>query len=180
MAVGVQQMVLPRAAGVMFTIDPLNGDRSKVVIEAAWGLGEGVVGGEVTPDRYRVDKVTFEVLAREISTKEHEYRFDAAAGTVGLAAVPADRRDRTCLEDRHVLELAQLGKRIERHRGAPMDIEWAVDDEDRVHVLQVRPETVWSRKPKPPVTPGAGSGVDRVLAKFMVGSTAPKRGEAER
>ena len=76
MAVGVQRMVVPRAAGVMFTLDPLNGDRSKIVMEGAWGLGEAVVGGEVTPDRYRVDKVTLEVLGRELSAKEVECRFD--------------------------------------------------------------------------------------------------------
>ena len=90
MAVGVQRMVLPRAAGVMFTLDPLNGDRSKIVIEAAWGLGEAVVSGEVTPDRFRVDKVTLELLARELSAKEVECVFDPDAGGVRMAPVPAD------------------------------------------------------------------------------------------
>jgi pyruvate,water dikinase len=169
MAVGVQQMVLPRAAGVMFTLDPINGDRSKVVIEGAWGLGEAVVGGEVTPDRYRVDKVTFEVLAREISTKEVECRFDPEAGGVAMLPVPEERRSLSCLDDEHVVALATLGKRIERHRGAPVDVEWAVDERGRVHVLQVRPETVWSQKRKAPAVAGAGSSVERVLAKFMAG-----------
>jgi pyruvate,water dikinase len=177
MAVGVQRMVVPRAAGVMFTIDPLNGDRSKVVIEGAWGLGEAVVGGEVTPDRFRVDKVTLEVLAREISTKEVECRFDPDARAVRMAPVPEDRRDAACLEDHHVAELAALAKRIERHRGAPMDIEWAIDGAG-VHVLQVRPETVWSRRAKQPVAGAGGSGVQRVLAKFMAGAVpAPAPGE---
>jgi pyruvate,water dikinase len=178
MAVGVQRMVLPRAAGVMFTLDPVNGDRSKVVIEGAWGLGEAVVGGEVTPDRYRVDKVTREVLAREISTKEVECRFDPDARAVRMVPVPDDRRDAACLEDAHVAELVELARRIERHRGAPMDIEWAVDAGGGVHVLQVRPETVWSRRARQPVAGPAGSGVQRVLAKFMAGAVpAPARGE---
>jgi pyruvate,water dikinase len=179
MAVGVQQMVLPQAAGVMFTLDPINGDRSKVVIEGAWGLGEAVVGGEVTPDRYRVDKVTFEILGRELSSKDVECRFDPATRTVRMVPVPQERRTVSCLEDAHVVELATLARRIERHRGAPMDIEWAVDEGGRVHVLQVRPETVWSRKRKEPVSRGAGGGVERVLAKFMAGAAKAHPGDQE-
>ena len=170
MCVGVQQMVVPRAAGVMFTLDPLSGDRSKIVVEACWGLGEGVVSGDVTPDRFRVDKVTLEVLAAELADKLQEHRFDPAAGRVVLADVPDERRSAACLDDEHVRTLATLGKRIEKHRGAPQDIEWAVDDDGAVHVLQVRPETVWSAKPVASVTAGTGaSGMDRVLAKFMTG-----------
>jgi pyruvate,water dikinase len=67
MCVGIQAMVQARAAGVMFTLDPVSGDRSKIVLEACWGLGEGVVSGDVTPDRFRVDKVTLELLATEVS-----------------------------------------------------------------------------------------------------------------
>ena len=128
MAVGVQRMVVPRAAGVMFTLDPLNGDRSKIVLEGAWGLGEAVVGGEVTPDRFRVDKVTLELLARELSAKEVECRFDPASRRRSMAPVPESAATVACLEDEDVLALTALGKRIERHRRAPVDIEWAVDD----------------------------------------------------
>jgi pyruvate,water dikinase len=168
MCVGVQAMVPARAAGVMFTLDPVTGDRSKIVIEACWGLGEGVVSGDVTPDRFRVDKVTLEMLASELAVKESMHAFDPASGTVTLRDVPADRRELACLADTTVVELATLAKRIEKHRGAPQDIEWAVDDDARVHVLQVRPETVWSQRPARTVT-GSGSSraVDRVLAKFM-------------
>jgi pyruvate,water dikinase len=172
MAVGVQRMVVPRAAGVMFTLDPLNGDRSKIVLEGSWGLGEAVVSGEVTPDRFRVDKVTLELLARELSDKEVECRFDPEARAVRMAPVPPERREVASLEDDQVLALAALGKRIERHRRAPVDIEWAVDEGGDLHVLQVRPETVWSRKPKQPLTGPGGSGVQRVLAKFMAGGSA--------
>jgi pyruvate,water dikinase len=174
MAVGVQRMVQARAAGVMFTLDPLNGDRAKVVIEGAWGLGEAVVGGEVTPDRYRVHKVTFELIERAIATKEVECVFDPVAGGVRMAPVPAERRDESCLDDAQVGELARLAKRIERHRGAPVDIEWAVGADGSVNVLQVRPETVWSRKRKE----SSGSGVQQVLAKFMSGTvTNTTRGD---
>lgn len=171
MAVGVQRMVVPRAAGVMFTLDPLNGDRSKIVLEGAWGLGEAVVSGEVTPDRYRVDKVTLEVLAREISAKDVECVFDPQAGAVRLLPVAPERREAPCMQDAQVIALATLGKRIERHRHAPVDIEWALDESGELHVLQVRPETVWSRRPKQPLAGPGGSGVQRVLAKFMAGGT---------
>ncbi|MCW3002629.1 MAG: pyruvate phosphate dikinase [Conexibacter sp.] len=169
MCVGVQQMVQARAAGVMFTLDPINGDRSKIVIEGCWGLGEGVVKGDITPDRFRVDKVTLELLASEIGVQTEEYGFDEAARDVGLLPVEAERGERACLSDDEVIAIAELGKRIERHRGAPMDMEWAVDDGGRLHLLQARPETVWAGKPVRSVTgDGAGGGaVDRVLAKFL-------------
>jgi pyruvate,water dikinase len=171
MCVGVQAMVAAKAAGVMFTLDPLNGDRSKIVLEACWGLGEGVVSGDVTPDRFRVDKVTLELLSTEVAEKLSEHAFDPERGEVVIRDVEAERRGQVCLSEASVAELAALGKRIERHRGAPCDIEWAVDEHDRVHLLQVRPETVWSSKPAKPVAPGGGRGVDRVLAKFMSGTT---------
>ncbi len=180
MAVGVQHMVPARAAGVMFTLDPVNGDRSKVVIEAAWGLGEAVVGGEVTPDRYRIDKVTLDVIMREISVKEVEYGFSPAKRGVEVRAVPEDRKAASALTDAQALELASLGKRIERHRGAPMDIEWAVDERDRIHVLQVRPETVWSQKGKEPLAPKADSAVEQVLARFMASVGTPPAPTEER
>jgi pyruvate,water dikinase len=168
MCVGVQQMVQARAAGVMFTLDPVNGDRSKIVIEACFGLGEGVVKGDITPDRFRVDKVTLEVLASEIGVQTEEYGFDVEAGEVGLLPVDPARGVQPCLAADEVVAIAELGKRIERHRGAPMDMEWAVGADGRLHLLQARPETVWSSKPVRTVeAAGSGGAVDRVLAKFM-------------
>jgi pyruvate,water dikinase len=167
MCVGIQQMVPARAAGVAFTLDPVTGDRSKIVVEAVWGLGEGVVSGDVTPDRFRVDKITLEILQREIAVKEVEHRLDAEAGVVRLLEVDEARRTVSCLDDDHVSALATEAKRIERHRGAPQDIEWAVDEQGRVHVLQVRPETVWSRRPPKRVTDPGERAIDRVMATFM-------------
>jgi pyruvate,water dikinase len=147
----------------MFTLDPVTGDRSKVVIEGSWGLGEAVVSGEVTPDRYRVDKVTLEVLDRAVSEKAIELLRD------GVREVAADRRSAPCLEDAHVAALATLAKRIEQHRGAPQDIEWAVDESGTVHVLQVRPETVWSQREARTVSVGGRSAVELVLGTFVTG-----------
>ena len=78
MSVGVQQMVRPRAAGVAFTLNPLNGDRSQIAIDASWGFGEAVVSGEVTPDNFLVDKVMGAITRRTISAKTLEYRLTAA------------------------------------------------------------------------------------------------------
>jgi pyruvate, water dikinase len=164
--VGIQQMVDARSAGVMFTLDPVTGDRSKVVLEGCWGLGEGVVSGGLTPSRYVVDKVTFEVLKRELSPQEQQYRLDAATGAVGLVPVPAERREAHCLQDEHIAVLAELAKKIERHRGAPQDIEWAVSEAGDVHVLQVRPETVWSHRAAAPLVAEKKSAVSHVLARF--------------
>jgi pyruvate, water dikinase len=175
MCVGVQQMVPARAAGVAFTLDPVTGDRSKIVIEAVWGLGEGVVSGDVTPDRFRVDKITLEVLGREIADKVVEHRLDADAGVVRLLDVPDDRRSVSSLDEEHVVALATEAKRIERHRGAPMDIEWAVDDRGDVHVLQVRPETVWSQRPQKRVVAPGERAMDRVMATFMAGKPTGER-----
>jgi pyruvate,water dikinase len=172
MCVGVQQMVPARAAGVMFTLDPVTGDRSKIVIESCWGLGEGVVKGDITPDRCRVDKVTLELLEREVSRKEEQYGFDEAAGAVRLIPVEAERQEANCLDEECVLELARLAKTIEKHCGAPQDIEWAINEQREVFVLQVRPETVWSSKrPAAPIYEQR-SGIAHVLASFIPGGVA--------
>lgn len=164
--VGIQQMVDARAAGVMFTIDPLNGDRSKIVMEACWGLGEGVVKGDVNPSRFTIDKVTFEAVKREIVSQPEEYRFDPASGAVGLVPVAADRRDKVCIGDPEVLELAKLAKHIEGVRGAAQDIEWAISEPGEIQILQVRPETVWSQRQSAGLISASKSPVDHVLHRL--------------
>jgi pyruvate,water dikinase len=164
--VGIQQMVEARSAGVMFTLDPVTGDRSKVVIEGAWGLGEGVVSGGITPSRYVVDKVTFEISKRDVAHQELQYGFDTALAAVGLVPVPVELQDAPCLTEEHVAALAQLAKRIEKQRGAPQDIEWAVGQAGNVHVLQVRPETVWSNRQAAQLVTERKSAVSHVLARF--------------
>jgi pyruvate,water dikinase len=152
MSVGVQQMVRPRAAGVAFTLNPLNGDRSQIAIDASWGFGEAVVSGEVTPDNFLVDKVMGTVTRRTISTKTMEYRLtDADAVTV--AEVDAERQSVPCLTDDEIQAVARLARRAEKHYRCPQDVEWALEaspgSEPDVLLLQSRPETVWSRRAKP-------------------------------
>ena len=170
--VGVQQMVEARAAGVMFTLDPLKGDRSKIVMEACWGLGEGVVKGDVTPSRFTVDKVTLEIVQREIVPQTEEYRFDPASGRVRLMPLASEQGKTACIEDAEALALAKLAKRIEDHRGAAQDIEWAIDTDGEVRVLQVRPETVWSQRESTGLVSESRSAVGHVLARLSGGRVA--------
>ena len=149
MSVGVQQMVMPRTAGVAFTLNPLNGDRSQVAIDASWGLGEPVVSGSVTPDNFLVDKVMGQITSRVISDKAIEHVLDDHNQVVERE-VDAARRTAPCLTDDEVRAVAALARRAERHYGRPQDVEWAIDpqlpDSDNVVLLQSRPETVWSRR----------------------------------
>jgi pyruvate,water dikinase len=158
MAVGVQKMVRPTAAGVAFTLNPRDGDRSQVAIEAGWGFGEGIVSGEVTPDSFLVDKVLGEIVQRTISDKAVEYRL-GAGDRVELAPVEEARRTAPSLTDDQVKAVARLARKAERHYRCPQDVEWAVDADlpadQAVTLLQARPETVWSRKAATPVATAA-------------------------
>jgi pyruvate,water dikinase len=149
MSVGVQQMVRPRAAGVAFTLNPLNGDRSQVAIDASWGFGEAVVSGEVTPDNFLVDKVMGTVSRRTISAKTLEYRL-VDSDAVTAVPVEAERQSVPCLTDDEILAVARLARRAEKHYRCPQDVEWAIDAlSGDVLLLQSRPETVWSRRARP-------------------------------
>jgi len=167
MGVTVQLMVDAAVSGVMFTCNPVSGDRSMVAINASWGLGLGVVGGEVTPDDYLVSKVTREVVRRTVGDKHIEYV--PAAGGTGTTAVEVDdeRRHRLCLDDHAVDGLLELARRIERHFGCPQDIEWAVargeTAPDGLFVLQSRPVTGLPQRPAPPP---AASALALVMGQF--------------
>jgi pyruvate,water dikinase len=153
MAVVVQKLVNARSAGVMFTLDPTNGDRSKVVIEASWGLGEGVVRGIVTPDEYVVDKSTLKIVEKRISVKKVAVVRDES-GLTKEVELPPEKTATPSLTDEEVVELAKMALKLEEHYGYPVDIEFAVDADmqypQNLFVLQVRPETVWSRKEEKP------------------------------
>jgi pyruvate,water dikinase len=146
MAVVVQRMVDARTAGVMFTRSPTTGDRSVITIEGAWGLGSAVVGGEVTPDRWVVGKITGEIPVRDISDKAICH-VPASSGGVDERPVQPDLRQAPCLSDEELQALRAIARRVEKHYGRAQDIEWAVDRRsNRILLLQSRPETVWSNK----------------------------------
>jgi len=146
MAVVVQTMVDARTAGVMFTRSPISGDRSVIAIEGAWGLGSALVGGEVTPDRWVVAKITGEISVRDISDKAIRHAQSPVGGVEELPVEESLRRE-PCLSDQELDSLRAIGRQVERHYGRPQDIEWAIDRHtQRILLLQSRPETVWSNK----------------------------------
>jgi pyruvate, water dikinase len=152
MGVTVQEMVDAEVSGVMFTCNPVSGDPSMVAVNASWGLGIAVVGGETTPDDFLVSKVTGEVVRRTVNAKEIEYvPGPAGRGTV-RTEVPAERREQPCLEEDGLAALVEAAKRIERHFGSHQDIEWAIARDlplpESLLVLQSRPVTTLKAPPK--------------------------------
>jgi pyruvate, water dikinase len=157
MGVTVQLMVDAAVSGVMFTCNPVSGDPSTVAVNASWGLGLAVVGGEVTPDEYRVSKVTGEVLHRAIGPKLIEY------GRGGERSdVPAERQEVACLDEERLGELVEVARRVERHFGSHQDIEWAIDRDGELFMLQSRPVTVVARAERPE----GKSAMDLVMKTF--------------
>ena len=138
MAVLCVAMIESRVSGVAYTIDPNNSEARNIVISAAWGLGVSAVDGSSQTDEYRVAKKTRTILSRNIAEKE-EFLASAAGRGLDSKPVPADLQKAACLSDALILQLADYAIRLEKHYGFPLDIEWAVDDEDRLFILQTRP-----------------------------------------
>ncbi len=173
LSVGVQKMVNSQAAGVMFTLNPSNGDRSSIVINANFGFGESVVSGEVTPDEFVVDKVSLDLVRRVVPRKEIYYAVDRATHASKLFDLPVERQLVQSVLDEEVVALAAMGKLIEGHYRRPMDIEWALDTDviagGNIFILQARPETVWSARPARPQPGAPKSALDQILATVLAG-----------
>ena len=137
MAVVVQRMVFPRAAGILFTADPVTGNRKVASVEAGFGLGEALVSGLVNADVYKVRDG--EVVARAVATKRLAIYASPAGGTQERAIEPS-RQEQPALTERQVVRLAELGRRIEARFGRPQDIEWCLADDD-FQIVQSRPIT---------------------------------------
>ncbi|HSL42120.1 MAG TPA: PEP/pyruvate-binding domain-containing protein [Anaerolineales bacterium] len=157
LAVVVQELVFAEAAGIMFTANPLNGQRNELVINAAWGLGEAIVASAVTPDTLIVDKQKGKVIQREIADKlVMTVRTEHGTSEV---PVPDAKKKKAVLSDAQAMELARLGVRIEEIYGMPMDIEWTFA-ENKFAIVQARPITAlppeWTRPDKAAVY-GRGS-----------------------
>lgn len=176
-AVVVQAMVKSDKSGVMFTVDPATRDRDRVVIEAAWGLGEVVVLGQVTPDRYVLSKATGAVVDEAIGTKDFMLVRDPGGATRRVDLAADVRRDARVLSDAELQALGDLARRIEAHYRAPQDVEFAIE-RDTVWLTQSRPVTTLGIRPGLARTtgragvplvhglgasPGVASGVVRVL-----------------
>lgn len=172
-SVGVQKMANAWTAGVMFTLNPATGDMATIAIDANWGFGESVVSGECTPDNFIINKITDEIIKKSISHKTILYTRDPESHCVVKQEVPAERTDTQCVVDKDAIELARIGKRIEKHYGKPMDIEWAIDKDTpgkaKIMILQSRPETVWSEKKIKPVMKPRSSALAHICAGLVAG-----------
>jgi pyruvate, water dikinase len=151
MGVAVQLMVDAAVSGVMFTCNPVSGDPSMIAINASWGLGLAVVGGEVTPDDYLISKITREVVREHLHEKHIEYVPDAQGRGAVTRDVEPDRRTARTLDKSTTERLVEVGRRIERHFGSHQDIEWAIArGSGELYVVQSRPVTTAPRRdPKP-------------------------------
>jgi pyruvate,water dikinase len=175
-AVVVQKMVDSEASGVTFTVDPISQDPSRMLIEAAYGLGEVVVGGQVEPDAYVLSRspdlsnLDVQLLRTHVGSKAHKIT-RAPDGTETRVDVPAAERENRVLDDAQVMEIASLGLRIEKHYGSPQDIEWALED-GSFSIVQSRPITTLEAQEGTPLvrglgaSPGRASGTVRIMNEF--------------
>jgi len=143
LAVPVQKMVESQVSGVMFTIEPVTSDASKIVIEAVFGLGEAVVGGEVTPDLYIIDKEGSKISSKKIGKQAWKLIKNPAAGdrvaNIQVPLLPLEQTQQKLADD-DIIQLAKLGEQVEGHYQFPQDIEWAKED-DKLFIVQSRPIT---------------------------------------
>jgi pyruvate,water dikinase len=167
MGVTVQLMVDAAVSGVMFTCNPVSGDPSVVAVNASWGLGLGVVGGEVTPDEYLVSKVTGEVTRRNIAAKHIEYRADPSGRGTVCVDVAEDRQSEPALDDERLAGLVDVARRVQKYFGAHQDVEWALTGDGALYVVQSRPVTATGAKEAD--APAPGSALSLVMSKFGVG-----------
>jgi phosphoenolpyruvate synthase/pyruvate phosphate dikinase len=167
MGVTVQLMVDAEVSGVLFTCNPVSGDPSMVAINASWGLGLAVVGGEVTPDDFLVSKVTGEVVREHVHTKDVEYVPDEGGRGAVRVAVPQERRSSPCLDADALAALVDVGRRVERHFGSHQDVEWAIargrELPASLFVVQSRPVTA---VPRPRGQAPSGSAMSLVMSMF--------------
>lgn len=139
MAVVVQKMVNSEKSGVSFTVDPVTRNFYQMVIEGIWGLGEGLVSGAFTPDHYKVDRETYEVMFEFVPDKKIMYWRDGING-IHTEPVPIDKVSARVLTDDELKQLVDLGNLVEKHFGSPQDIEWGIED-NKIYLLQSRPIT---------------------------------------
>lgn len=173
-AVPVQRMVKSDTSGIMFTIDPVTNDKSVIVIEAIAGLGEMIVQGAVTPDHYKVDKKTLKIKMKSVKIQEKKMIKKGHGNTV--VAVTKNDGAKQKISDAHVIELAGIAKKLEKHYFFPQDSEWAIE-KGKIYIVQTRPVTTTGIQVKSqesrlksevlvkgdPASPGMASGTVKIL-----------------
>ncbi len=170
-SVAIQRMINSRSSGVMFTINPVTGEDDKIVIEGSWGLGEAIVQGKVTPDKFVINKATGKIIERRINEKRRAILFDSTSLKNVEIELPRKKEEILELEEKgnplagvirrfnmlalnpslsedEIKKLAEYAMKIEEHYGKAMDIEWAIDQDlkfpEGVFIVQARPETIWN------------------------------------
>ncbi len=171
--VGIPKMVNSRVSGIIFTINPVNGDMSKISIDASYGLGEAVVSGMVTPDTILLDKITLDTVKTIIGSKETQCVYREGGSDIVQTSVPPEMRERLCVSLDEIKELARLGKVIENYYGKAYDIEFGIDADlpfpENIIILQVRPESVWSKKEVTAKTEVKKDPMERILSQLLTG-----------
>jgi pyruvate, water dikinase len=171
--VGIPKMVNSRVSGVSFTLNPLNGDRSKITVDISYGLGEAVVSGLVTPDNYLVDKVTLNPIKSTKGSKEIMCAYNETGSDIQVVDVPAEDRERLCVTPEELREICRVSKAIDKYYGKPYDIEFAIDGDlsfpENVIILQVRPESVWSKKTAEAKVGPQQDALERIVNQLVTG-----------
>jgi pyruvate, water dikinase len=171
--VGIPKMVNSRVSGVAFTLNPLTGDRSKISIDVSYGLGEAVVSGLVTPDNFLVDKVTLNPIRSTKGSKEIKCVYNACGSDVQTVACCDEERGQLCVSNEELSEICRVSKLIDRYYGKPYDIEFAIDADlpfpESVVILQVRPESVWSKKQEQARTEEKKDAMERIVSQLVTG-----------
>jgi len=180
-AVPVQKMVESEISGIMFTADPVNSDLAKIVIDAGLGLGEAIVSGSVTPDHYVVDKAGLKILSKEVSQQEWQI-VRGKDGKNKHISTPKDKLKGQKLTDKQIIQLAELGKKVEAHYAKPQDTEWAFEG-GSFFMVQARPITTLKgqkaatdNQEKSPESPG--QAISAVDAEVLVSGAGASVGRA--
>ena len=180
-AVPVQRMVQSESAGVMFTVEPLTSDRSKILIEGIFGLGEAIVSGDLTPDQYSLDKEKLTILDKKIVKQEWQLMRNLEAKSRDLdtnikVPVPPNRQQMQKISDEDIINLARIGKLLEEHYKTPQDVEWAKEGKS-LYIVQTRPVTTLKEQGETDIvdskakvlmegvaaSPGAASGIVKII-----------------
>ncbi len=171
--VGIPKMVNSRVSGVIFTLNPLNGDRSKISLDVSYGLGEAVVSGTVTPDNYLIDKITLSTIKSIKGSKEVMCVYEENGSNIKTVPVPDEMRAKFSVTSEELMELCRIAKAIDKYYGKPYDIEFAIDGDlsfpENVIVLQVRPESVWAKKKAEAKTEKKADALERIVSQLVTG-----------